>query len=427
MNLIYNTAVNAANSCLRLYSKCLRRKGGRKFSRFVKGRRGLLEKVQSQMAVERDKEVYWFHAASLGEYQVIRPIIESVKQRAPQSVVVLTFFSPSGYEALERRKPQSIDYLYYLPIDTASNARRMVEALHPRAAVIAVSEYWPNMLQQLKFHAVPTYLVSAIIRDDSPFFRWYGRTYRKALSAFSHIFTLNHRSIFNLKMLGYNNASLSGDPLMDNAAMVARTPWSNEVIETFCCGQKPMIAGSLSDTKDLELVAAVINANPADKFIVVPHETNPKAIARIEAALQVPCAIYSRLTDLSEQSRHSLQQAKALIVDTVGILAMIYRYGSMAYIGGGFTPLLHSVIEATVYGLPVAFGPRIERKITPRQLMDRGIGCMVNSAPDLMAWYTHLHSNPQALAHIRGKATAYVEEKCGSTARIVEKIMNAEL
>lgn len=404
------------NSFVGIYGKCLREKSQRKFSRFVKGQRGLMAQIHEAMAsADRSVPTIWFHAASLGEYGIARPLIGELKKR-DRCNVVMTFFSPSGYEALRDRHPD-IDYLFYLPLDTRRNARDFVETVRPDRAVFMVSEYWPNYLQQLKFAGVPTFLVSAIIRDNSQFFKWYGKTYRNALSTFRHIFVLNNQSRFNLSMLGFNDVTISGDALFDNASLVARTPWTDDVIGRFADGCKVFIAGSVNDYHDREMVAELIRRNPDVKFIVVPHDVSENEVARVRDAIAGSSVLYSQCDATTDFSG-----VQTLIVDCMGKLAYIYRYGTWAYVGGGFTPLLHSVIEATVYGLPVSFGPRIERKVTPQQLAECGIGQVVNNAGELCDWFAPLKDDDQRLGEIRRTAARYVAENRGATDNIITTI-----
>lgn len=416
MNVIYNAAVSTMSGFVRLYSKFLREKSHRKFSRFVKGQRGLLESVRTTMSTaDRSIPTVWFHCASLGEYGVARPLIAEVKRRG-QCNIVLTFFSPSGYEALRDNRPQTIDYLFYLPLDTRRAAKAFIEAVRPDRAVFMISEYWPNYLQQLKFHAIPTFLVSAIIRDNSQFFKWYGKIYRKSLSAFSHIFVLNNRSRFNLSMLGYDNVTVGGDALFDNASLVAATPWRDETIERFASAGPVFIAGSISDINDERLIRRLAEENPQLRMILVPHDIKEDEIQRLESIDPEHTVRYTRCTDTDHTS------ARIMIIDCIGKLAYLYRYGTWAYVGGGFTPLLHSVIEATVYGLPVSFGPRIERKVTPRQLIELGIGAMVSTPDELCRWFATLAGDPGRLAEIKEKAADYVGRNEGATNNIVSKI-----
>lgn len=404
------------NSFVGIYGKCLREKSHRKFSRFVKGQRGLMAQIRDDMAgIDRSVPTIWFHAASLGEYGIARPLISELKRRG-RCNVVMTFFSPSGYEALRDRHPD-IDRLFYLPLDTRRHARDFIEIVNPDRAVFMVSEYWPNYLQRLKFNSVPTFLVSAIIRDNSQFFKWYGKTYRNALSTFRHIFVLNNQSRFNLSMLGYNDVTVSGDALFDNASLVARTPWRDAVIERFSKGRKVFVAGSVNDHNDREMIGQLIRRNPDVKFIVAPHDVSESEVTRVCDAIGGTSMLYSRCDETTD-----LSGIQTLIVDCMGKLAYLYRYGAWAYVGGGFTPLLHSVIEATVYGLPVSFGPRIERKVTPRQLAEIGIGQVVNNADELCAWFEKLKNDDRRLEEIRLAAARYVAENRGATDNIITTI-----
>lgn len=416
MNIKYNIAVNTVNAALKVYAHCLPKHVNRKFPEFVKGRVGLIRRIAAEMQADTSQApVVWFHASSLGEFAIARPLIARIKADADVRIV-LTFFSPSGYRALKDHHP-NVDHVFYIPLDTRSNVNGFLEVVKPSVAVFLVSEYWPNMLQALKFRSVPTYLVSAIIRNDSAFFRWYGKIFRKALSSYRHFFVLDDNSRFNLKMLGYENTTVSGDPLFDNAALVARTPWTDPVIEHFTAGATGPVfmAGSVSDRRDVELIARAIADHPAMKSIVVPHDVDRKSVETLARALNVPTALYSELTSESD-----LSGIGAIIVDCVGKLAYMYRYATIAYVGGGFTPLLHSVIEATVYGLPVSFGPRTERKVTPQQLIDRGIGAMVSTPEELSSWIDTL--TPDRLGDIREQCADYVDRNIGATADIVKTI-----
>jgi len=419
MNIIYNLAVNTINGVLSLYTRCLGNDSQRKFSRFLIGRRKLTERVASEMSqTPRHGQLVWIHASSLGEYAVARPLIKRMKQKY-DCTVVLTFFSPTGYEAL-RDKHTEIDHLFYLPIDTKHHACEFLDAVRPDRAVFIISEFWPNFLQQLKFRGTPTYLVSAIIRDNSPFFKWYGKTFRKTLSAFNRIFVLNEKSRFNLNMLGYQGAELSGDPLFDNASFIAATTWHDPVADIFSAGHKVFIAGSVNDDKDAELVNHVVNSNPELRCILVPHAITSKDIDRLRSGIECGTVLYSQCKSEPALAKKS----RVLIVDCIGKLAYLYRYATAAYIGGGFTPLLHSVIEATVYGIPVAFGPRIERKVTPQHLIEHGIGQMVKTPQELNDWVTSLINDDNRLSRIKDKAMQYIALNTGSTEKLVKTIMS---
>lgn len=361
----------------------------------------------------------WFHAASLGEYAIARPLIKQLKATHPQAVVVVTFFSSTGYEALKHHHPD-VDALFYLPLDAPKQVRRFLDAVQPEKAVFIVSEFWLNYLTELKQRSIPTFLLSAIIRPNAIFFRWYGSAFRRALSVFTHITVLNAASAHCLDHLGYTRYSLVGDPLFDNAIAVAQTPYQNPLVERFAAGRSLFIVGSLHDRTDLELVASLANRHPEVPFLIVPHEVTARSVNEIKSQLQGTAICYTACTETT-----SFDGVQTLIVDTLGALSYLYRYGSWAYVGGGFTPYLHSIIEATVYGLPVAFGPRIERKVTPQELADRGIGTVVHSADELAQWFASLQSQPERLASIRQTAQAYTQENQGATQEILHLIAHA--
>lgn len=415
MNIIYNTAISAVNAALKTYARFLPKTPRYKFQEFVKGRVGLIRRVYKEMADDDTSlPVVWFHASSLGEYAIARPLIAALKAKRKVRIV-MTFFSPSGYRVVSKNHPD-IDHVFYLPLDTILNTSNFVKAINPAAAVFLVSEHWPNMLQTLKFRAVPTFLVSAKIRSDAPFFKWYGKIYRDALSTYKHFFVLDEDSRFNLKVLGWDNMTVSGDPLFDNAVLIARTEWSDPILDRFTADGKPVfVAGSVSEKNDVALVAEAVNSHPQIRSVIVPHDIGRRQIEEIQQSLDRKAILYSEVTEDTDFS-----ETDTLIVDCVGKLAYLYRYATMAYVGGGFTPLLHSVIEATVYGVPVSFGPCIERKITPQQMIELGIGQMVRKPEELSAWIDSL--TPSQLVDIKEKCGDYVARNLGATPKIVNMI-----
>ncbi|MCM1349072.1 MAG: 3-deoxy-D-manno-octulosonic acid transferase [Firmicutes bacterium] len=416
MNVKYNLAVNTVNAALKVYAHCLPKTVKHKFPEFVKGRVGLVRKIAAEMnGDESDAPVVWFHAASFGEYAIARPLIAQIRAHG-EARVVLTFFSPSGYRPLKDNHP-GVDHVFYLPLDTRSNVRGFLEAIKPKVAVFLVSEYWPNILQELKFRSVPTFLVSAIIRNDAPFFRRYGKIFRKALSSYKRFFVLDKNSRENLKSLGCYNVTLSGDPLFDNASQLAHTPWNDPVLDRFTNQRTEQVfmAGSISDARDLEMVRFTLERHPQLKSIIAPHDISPKALSEVKNSLGEEAALLSELSETG-----NIDGVRHIIVDCMGKLIYMYRYATMAYVGGGFTPFLHSVIEATVYGIPVSFGPRIERKVTPRQLMELGIGAMVQTPQELNEWVDTL--TPEKLEQTRSIADSYVSRNLGSTRQIVKTI-----
>lgn len=390
-----------------------------KFMRFGRGQRHTLHDIINESGtLDRRVPTVWFHCASLGEYGIARPIISQLKRSVPCNVV-LTFFSPTGYEALTHRMhtKDSPDRVWYLPLDTRDNCVKFLDAVRPDCAVFMVSEYWHNYLDLLTERDIPALLVSAIIREDGPFFKWYGHLYRKSIKTFRSVYALDTGSVRRLERLGVEKAILNGDPLFDNAVLVSRTPWDNPVIEHFTAGRDTFVAGSIHPGQDLEMTVSVANSNPDIPFIIVPHEISNSILRDIEKGLR------GGSIRLSECNAHTdFTGIQSLIVDSVGSLAYLYRYGRWAYVGGGFSRFLHSVVEPVVYGLPVAFGPQIRRKVTPRELEELGIGTRVENAAQLDKWLKNLRTDRSRLKLIRTRARDYVERNSGATPRVVNGI-----
>ncbi len=379
-----------------------------KLRQFIEGQKG------AGATLPPTATVVWVHAASLGEYGVVRPIMRALRKEG--AYIVLTFFSPTGVTALSNMAAaqRAADKVLYLPIDTPRHARQFVATLRPTRAIVAVSDLWVNHLRALHARQIPTFLVAAKVTPQSAAARWYGALSRYALRLFTTIMVLDDASAAILRQHAITtNVVLVGDPLFDNALLTAQTPFADDIIEAFCHDQRVMIAGSIHDKKDIALVATLVNTFPSDRFLLVPHEVGAAFIATLRGALATDSIIYSSTTAAAAAT------ARVLIVDTVGMLARLYRYGAMAYVGGGFTSKLHSIIEPVVYGLPVAFGPRHHRKATPAALISGGIGTVVTTAAELTAWYGALRTDAARRAEIARAATAYSHQQSGATDTIV--------
>lgn len=419
MNFIYNTIlilVESALTSIAHLSIIFPKKG--KFRKFTEGQQKLIENIQKELSGTGKLPALWIHASSLGEYGVARPIIKQLKQQGKYRIII-TFFSPTGYEALRWHHPDA-DHVFYLPLDTRKNAHRFLDIVQPQKVIFIISEYWINYLSELKKRNIPTYLISAVINRNAPFFKWYGGIYRKSLETFSHFMVLNGQSEANLKSLGYSNISITGDPLFDNAITVATTPWNNPVIDKFARQGDLFIAGSISDRKDMSLVSTLANKHKDTRFIIVPHEISEEILNEIKFNLDGYALCYSECDENTDFS-----DTQTLIIDYLGDLAYLYRYGKWAYVGGGFTPYLHSIIEATVYGVPVAFGPLIHRKVTPNELIELNIGSIVHSEKELDTWFTKLKANQPELDRIKKAAQAYTRRNSGATSHII-RLLNKQ-
>lgn len=415
MSILYNFCLQILFSGLEFLNKWHLIREGSKLQRFIYGQRDVFQRIENILKSQCQKLVIWIHVSSLGEFGVARPIVKRIKENGNYSVF-LTFFSPTGVDAL-RNHHSDVDVVEYLPIDTKQNARKFIETIKPQKAVFIISEFWPNYLCELKRHNIETYLISGLIKTKSPIFKWYGGIIRQSLSAFTRFMVLNEESKQNLSEVGLNNVSVVGDPLFDNAIVVATSPYTNKIVEAFASQGDLFIAGSISDKKDLLLVSRLANLHRDTRFLVVPHEISEEYLNNIIYYFDGKTVCYHECDENTDFS-----DTQILIIDFIGALAYLYRYAKWAYVGGGFTPYLHNIIEATVYGLPVAFGPEINRKITPQQLIKLGIGCKVKRFEDLNRWFDHLKNNQSELDAIKEKANTYIRQNAGATDEIMSII-----
>lgn len=417
MSVIYNSLLSGAKGLVTLAAACLSDNARSKTCRFLRGQKRVFKSLRSFAPAD---ENFWFHCASLGEYAIARPLMEDLRRRRPDARIVLTFFSPTGIEALKSRKNVPADLVCYLPLDSRSNARAFLDVVKPKAAMFMVSEYWPNYLLELHRRNIPAYLISAVFTHRAPHFRRVGGgAFRESLKAYDHIFCLNRQGVDTLAELGFTRASVEADPLVDNALSVAETPWLFAPLEEFCARTRTLIAGSISDENDVNLLAHEINSNVGGRqYLLVPHEVDEYHISQIESALKVPSR---RLSAYSSDMTENV-----MIVDNIGMLAYLYRLGTMAYIGGGFTRELHSVLEATVYGLPISFGPRTERKAVAQQLVEMGLATITPTPEAFSAWAdAYFNASATHLHRLRVVGTQYCHEQAGATSRILTKILSS--
>lgn len=364
------------------------------------------------------KTAYWFHAASLGEYGVIRPIMKQLHESS-ECYILLTFFSSTGVLALQNKSVEDIyaDDVIALPIDTYLNARRFVKHIHPNKVVFAISDIWYNYIHALKKKDIPVYLVSALIRKKSIYFRWYGYMFRHALLSFTRILVQNQESADNLRDLDYTAVDIVGDSLFDNAITTAQKSYHNAVIERFCqyAPEGIFMVGSISDEKDLQLVAQLANVHKDVKFIFVPHEISVDKLRHLCLQIESSSRLYSNCCTDTD-----FTNIQVLVIDYIGELSRMYRYAKWSYVGGGFTPYLHNILEPAVYGVPVAFGPRTERKSTPDELEKLGIGKKITTFEELDSWFKELRNNDERLAKIQEASQLYFSSKEGSTKTVVK-------
>ncbi|HEX8562390.1 MAG TPA: glycosyltransferase N-terminal domain-containing protein [Flavobacterium sp.] len=364
MFFLYNVLVYIAGFALKLAARF-----SPKMRLFVEGRRQTLKMLAS--GITANDRTLWFHAASLGEYEQGLPVIEKMKERFPDHKVVLTFFSPSGYEV--RKNNAVADVTVYLPLDTNANVVKFLDIVKPELVFFIKYEYWPNYLKQLKQRQVPTYLVSGIFRESQSFFKWYGGFYRNALDTFTHFFVQTAKSKELLLRIGKTNVTVSGDTRFDRVAAILEKDNTLDFIEDFKSGKRTIVIGS-SWPKDEELLVTYINSAPADlKFIIAPHNIKPEQIGFLKNSIAKKTVLYS------EKEHNSLSGYDVLIIDTIGILTKIYSYADIAYVGGGFgNPGVHNILEPATFGIPIVIGPNYSHFAEATALVDMK-GCITVS------------------------------------------------
>ena len=359
----------------------------------------------------------WIHASSLGEYQIARPIIKHLCEE-DKFEIVTTFFSPSGFDIISplQGKDGNPDYVLPLPLDSKRKSEEFIESVRPALAIFLVSEYWPNYLHTLKRRGIPTLLYSVFSKPNSG--TVVGNLFRKAMmKQFTSVVTHDRHSFEELHQTGIPNVKLLPDPLFDNAIAQRQKTFTDKTIERFIGGNSNvLIGGSLHIDKDLLLMAAVAKKYPETKIILVPHEVSKKNIERIIYEMPCKTEIYSlsRDKDFSEETQ-------CLIIDMIGILAKIYRYGTGAYVGGGFTPLLHSLVEPLVYGIPIAFGPKIHRKPIAHILLQEGFGSIVKNNIQICKWWEDVISNHDK-KEIQTRIDVFCSSQTGGAQQAIELI-----
>ncbi len=370
--------------------------------------RVLKEKVDPQA------QYVWFHAASLGEFEQGRPLMEQLRKEHPEYKILLTFFSPSGYEV--RKNYEGADIICYLPLDTITNARRFLRTIRPVMAFFIKYEFWYNYLHILKHRQVPVYSVSSIFRPDQIFFKWYGRQYAHVLKCFTHFYVQNQVSKDLLAKIGIKDVSIVGDTRFDRVLQIKEAAKQLPVVEAFVNGHKTFVAGS-SWQPDEDIFIPYLNSHSDWKVIIAPHVIGEDHLQQIMSKLEGRKVVrYS----MAEESQ--LQDATVLIIDCFGLLSSIYHYGDVAYVGGGFGVGIHNTLEAAVWDIPVIFGPNNQRFQEAQGLKACGGGFEIKDAADFESVMQRFISSDEAIAEAGKKAGAYVKQMTGATRKILSDV-----
>lgn len=358
-------------------------------------------------------EYYWFHAASLGEFEQGRPLMERLRRQHPEARILLTFFSPSGYEV--RKNYDGADVVCYLPFDTPFNARRFVRMVQPKMVFLIKYEFWRNYIACLHHRGVPVYSVSSIFRPDQVFFRWYGRKYARCLRRVTHFFVQNEASRTLLARLGITDVTIVGDTRFDRVIDIREAARPLPLVERFAGTYRVLVAGSSWGPCE-DLIIPYFNTHPNLKLVLAPHVVSADHLAEIELKLERPGVRYSEATP------KSVAEADCLIIDCYGLLSSIYRYATVAYVGGGFGVGIHNVPEAAVYGCPVLIGPN-NRKFREAQYLLAAGGCIeVTDAATFAAAMDRFLGDRQALAEAGEAAGRYIHSNAGAADAIYAEI-----
>ena len=370
--------------------------------------------------VDPEAKYVWFHAASLGEFEQGRPLMEQLRKDHPEYKILLTFFSPSGYEV--RKNYEGADIITYLPLDTITNARRFLRAIHPVMAFFIKYEFWYNYLHILKHRHVPVYSVSSIFRPDQVFFKWYGRQYGRVLNCFTHFFVQNEISKELLAKIGINNVTIVGDTRFDRVLQIKEASKQLPLVETFKQDAKVFVAGS-SWPPDEEIFIKFFNEHKDWKLIIAPHVIGEDHLKQIEKLLEGrKVARYTSLENLDNlESLDILENTDALIIDCFGLLSSIYHYGDVAYVGGGFGVGIHNLLEAAVWDVPVFFGPNNQRFQEAQGLKQSG-GFEIKNYEDFERQMNRFIANKAYLKAQGQLAGQYVKGKAGATWQILSSV-----
>lgn len=401
MNLLYSIGIYLIAGITRIAALF-----NAKARMFVSGRTGIFSKLKNAFQSE-NAPIIWIHCASLGEFEQGRPIIERFKGDYPNYKILLTFFSPSGYEV--RKNYSQADYIFYLPWDTTHNAKRFIEITKPRIALFIKYEFWHNYIKVLSQKKIPVLSASSIFRKDQVFFKPYGSFFRSILSRINHFFVQNSNSEKLLHSIGIKNVSISGDTRFDRVSQIIKQSKEIEVAKEFKGADTTFVIGSCWP-EDLELLAPYINSSSGKtKFIIAPHEIKESFLKKIEETVSVKSIRFSEV-------EKNANEFDVLIIDNIGMLSSLYSYGEYAYVGGGLGKGLHNILEAACYGIPIFFGNRNYQKFQEaRDLIMRGGAFEVGDYSDFKKRYELLVSRPENYLLACEVTKEYVTENLGAT------------
>lgn len=408
MYFLYNIGVSIAGFLLKIIAIF-----NKKVKLFVEGRKDIFSKLQFNFS--QSDTVIWFHCASLGEFEQARPVIEKIKtsnSKFQKYKILVTFFSPSGYEV--RKDYAYADVVTYLPLDTKANARKFIKLVNPKVAIFVKYEFWPNLLKELKSKHIKTILVSGIFRKGQAFFKGYGSWMRKSLEAFDHFFVQNETSKELLETVSFHNTTVSGDTRFDRVYDILNQENTIQEVAKFIDRKHTLVAGSTWPEGEKLLIDYINNkAISNEKFILAPHNINPKEIQKLKTSFNKKTVLFSEI------DQKEITKAQVLIIDSIGILTKIYGYADVAYVGGGFKTGLHNILEPATYGVPIIIGPKYLKFNEAIELVAQGGCIVVNSQQEFNESLKELYQNRQVLSLKGNISKNYVKNNIGATDHIL--------
>ena len=409
MYFLYNIAISITGFLLKFIAIF-----NKKIRFFTNGRKETFSKLEA--AISKNDKTIWFHCASLGEFEQGRPIIEEIKEKYKDYKVILTFFSPSGYEI--RKDYAFADVVTYLPLDTRSNAKRFLKIVHPKMAVFVKYEFWPNILKGLQEQNINTILISGIFREDQAFFKSYGSWMRKSLNTFSYFFVQNKISKNLLQSIGFKNITLSGDTRFDRVYDINNQDNKLDFIAKFKQEKYTIVAGSTWPKGEEYLVNYInFHASEKEKFIIAPHNINEQQIKELQNS------ITKSTTKFSDTTRD--YAAQVFILDTIGILTKVYNYADVAYVGGGFgKDGIHNILEPATFGLPLIIGPNFDKFQEAKDLVALGSCKAVKDQEEMNLELQKLFSDVRYREQNGQISKDYIIKNVGATKIILDYISN---
>ena len=391
---------------------------------WINGRKNLFENLKNTYKVTNQKKV-WMHCASLGEFEQGRPVLKKIMENNPDTFIVITFFSPSGYEIAKNDK--DFRQLYYMPMDSPSNAKKLLDILKPDIILWVKYEYWHYYLQEIKRRNIPLLLVSGVFQDNQVFFKWYGGFYRKMLDCFTHFFAQNISSKEQLqKLIAEEKITVSGDTRCDRVINITENFTEVDGIANFCGSKKVIVAGSTWEDDEAEWTHFV-KTHPDIKFIIAPHEIDEENLAYLKK--EFPGSVfYSEWMNTQPSNGYDQTNTHCLIIDNIGMLSRLYKYATITYVGGGFGYNgLHNILEAAVYGKPVIFGPEYERNFEAEELINCSGAISIENALELEKIVNNLLNNEEQIIAKGIAAKNYVYNNAGASQKIIEYIQKNRL